>query len=391
MLNKRLHNDEQRTTSLWNTWELNFLFFLLQSTSESEINWRLNTFTIKINENFSFFGNSNKDQRPDGWVHHPELEDKEVVIFSSPTNSQRASCQKKGQKSIFICRWKTYANAWKFDRFQQWDDRLIFLFDEIHKKNGESISFVFSVPIVGVSFRFFSKNPKWTKSKSILTWCSCFLFLWCVEIVVGIWNKKKVKRTEEKKRFPVVSSDLTVEKKTSFSLLRRFRTTQNSKRKIDVELKFLFGRPTKTNLHFRNNSTTRLVRVFPFFSSSSRTKFIAKRRNESFSREKKKSCKFKIRRTTSICHCKVSMMFSGEKNRFEKIFLQFVFLVAMTNGQSKTFRFVLRVKRKTHSIFLDCSTRNPCGSNGYCVDDVNGDSTCQCKFWWNGTLCNERQ
>ncbi|CAF2102485.1 unnamed protein product [Rotaria magnacalcarata] len=36
----------------------------------------------------------------------------------------------------------------------------------------------------------------------------------------------------------------------------------------------------------------------------------------------------------------------------------------------------------------NCSTYNLCGRNGYCRDNLNDEWTCQCKFWWNGTLCN---
>lgn len=37
----------------------------------------------------------------------------------------------------------------------------------------------------------------------------------------------------------------------------------------------------------------------------------------------------------------------------------------------------------------DCSQFNPCGKNGYCRNKANGDWKCSCKFWWNGTVCNE--
>ena len=40
---------------------------------------------------------------------------------------------------------------------------------------------------------------------------------------------------------------------------------------------------------------------------------------------------------------------------------------------------------------IDCSEYNPCGSNGYCFDNLNGEWTCTCKFWWNGTICNESE
>jgi len=39
-------------------------------------------------------------------------------------------------------------------------------------------------------------------------------------------------------------------------------------------------------------------------------------------------------------------------------------------------------------IIKDCSTSNPCGPHGYCRDNFNGEWTCVCKFWWNGTLCD---
>ncbi len=32
---------------------------------------------------------------------------------------------------------------------------------------------------------------------------------------------------------------------------------------------------------------------------------------------------------------------------------------------------------------------NKCGSNGYCYDQDNG-TLCECKFWWEGELCNQR-
>jgi hypothetical protein len=32
---------------------------------------------------------------------------------------------------------------------------------------------------------------------------------------------------------------------------------------------------------------------------------------------------------------------------------------------------------------------NKCGSNGYCYDQDNG-TLCECKFWWEGDLCNQR-
>ncbi|CAF1353128.1 unnamed protein product [Rotaria sordida] len=39
---------------------------------------------------------------------------------------------------------------------------------------------------------------------------------------------------------------------------------------------------------------------------------------------------------------------------------------------------------------LNCSTYNPCGRYGYCRDNSDGEWTCKCKFWWNGTLCDEQ-
>ncbi|CAF3548717.1 unnamed protein product [Rotaria sp. Silwood1] len=33
---------------------------------------------------------------------------------------------------------------------------------------------------------------------------------------------------------------------------------------------------------------------------------------------------------------------------------------------------------------------NPCGRYGYCRDNSYGEWTCECKFWWNGTLCDEQ-
>ncbi|CAF4519995.1 unnamed protein product, partial [Rotaria sp. Silwood2] len=38
----------------------------------------------------------------------------------------------------------------------------------------------------------------------------------------------------------------------------------------------------------------------------------------------------------------------------------------------------------------NCSTYDPCGSNGYCIDNTDGQWSCQCKFWWNGTLCDQQ-
>ncbi|CAF4655132.1 unnamed protein product [Rotaria socialis] len=38
----------------------------------------------------------------------------------------------------------------------------------------------------------------------------------------------------------------------------------------------------------------------------------------------------------------------------------------------------------------NCSIHNPCGTNGYCVDNIDGEWSCRCKFWWNGTLCDEQ-
>lgn len=37
----------------------------------------------------------------------------------------------------------------------------------------------------------------------------------------------------------------------------------------------------------------------------------------------------------------------------------------------------------------DCSVYNPCGRYGYCRDNKNDEWTCVCKFWWNGTRCDE--
>ncbi len=41
-------------------------------------------------------------------------------------------------------------------------------------------------------------------------------------------------------------------------------------------------------------------------------------------------------------------------------------------------------------IHTDCSTYNPCGKYGYCKDDSGGEWACECKFWWNGTLCDQQ-
>jgi len=38
----------------------------------------------------------------------------------------------------------------------------------------------------------------------------------------------------------------------------------------------------------------------------------------------------------------------------------------------------------------NCSTYDPCGRYGYCRNTEYGNWTCECKFWWNGTLCDEQ-
>ncbi|CAF1386593.1 unnamed protein product [Adineta steineri] len=38
---------------------------------------------------------------------------------------------------------------------------------------------------------------------------------------------------------------------------------------------------------------------------------------------------------------------------------------------------------------LNCSEYNPCGRYGYCRDKTTGETKCLCKFWWNGTRCDE--
>ena len=40
-------------------------------------------------------------------------------------------------------------------------------------------------------------------------------------------------------------------------------------------------------------------------------------------------------------------------------------------------------------IDLDCSLNNPCGPHGYCRDKT-GSIICECKFWWDGTLCDHQ-
>ena len=37
----------------------------------------------------------------------------------------------------------------------------------------------------------------------------------------------------------------------------------------------------------------------------------------------------------------------------------------------------------------DCSIHNPCGSRGYCRENGTDEVPCECKFWWNGTRCDE--
>ncbi|CAF1467776.1 unnamed protein product [Rotaria sordida] len=37
----------------------------------------------------------------------------------------------------------------------------------------------------------------------------------------------------------------------------------------------------------------------------------------------------------------------------------------------------------------NCSVYNPCGRNGRCYNNLDGEWMCVCKFWWNGTLCND--
>lgn len=42
----------------------------------------------------------------------------------------------------------------------------------------------------------------------------------------------------------------------------------------------------------------------------------------------------------------------------------------------------------------DCSTYNPCGNRGYCTDNATlvGDTwQCECKYWWEGKICDIRK
>ncbi|CAF1667935.1 unnamed protein product, partial [Adineta ricciae] len=39
---------------------------------------------------------------------------------------------------------------------------------------------------------------------------------------------------------------------------------------------------------------------------------------------------------------------------------------------------------------IDCSTSNPCGTYGYCVDTSGGGIECVCKFWWKGDFCDQQ-
>ncbi|CAF1500535.1 unnamed protein product [Rotaria sordida] len=38
----------------------------------------------------------------------------------------------------------------------------------------------------------------------------------------------------------------------------------------------------------------------------------------------------------------------------------------------------------------NCSKYNPCSQYGYCRTDSNGNMSCECKFWWAGTICDEQ-
>ena len=40
-------------------------------------------------------------------------------------------------------------------------------------------------------------------------------------------------------------------------------------------------------------------------------------------------------------------------------------------------------------MYYNCSTDNPCGSHGYCRDTIDGNWICDCKFWWDGTFCEQ--
>ncbi|CAF3706454.1 unnamed protein product [Rotaria socialis] len=38
----------------------------------------------------------------------------------------------------------------------------------------------------------------------------------------------------------------------------------------------------------------------------------------------------------------------------------------------------------------NCSIYDPCSSYGYCYDDDEGQWACECKFWWEGALCDQQ-
>ena len=45
--------------------------------------------------------------------------------------------------------------------------------------------------------------------------------------------------------------------------------------------------------------------------------------------------------------------------------------------------------RRILRIDLDCSVEDPCKNGGDCRENEQGQWMCQCKFWWNGTRCDQ--
>jgi hypothetical protein len=37
----------------------------------------------------------------------------------------------------------------------------------------------------------------------------------------------------------------------------------------------------------------------------------------------------------------------------------------------------------------DCTVNNPCGRNGYCRNNKQGEWKCVCRFWWTGPVCDK--
>ncbi|CAF0849296.1 unnamed protein product [Adineta steineri] len=59
------------------------------------------------------------------------------------------------------------------------------------------------------------------------------------------------------------------------------------------------------------------------------------------------------------------------------------------NPMNKIIAFLVLIFVTT-SDSQSCSTYNPCGQYGYCVEISNVSSECICKFWWVGSYCNEQ-